>query len=446
LHAELSPNEAAALDRPPTRDVHAYESYLRARAISAGMSDVPVAQLFSEGKRAISLLEDAVTRDPNFVPAYCELAKWHDDLYFQRNLGPAEEKAIDHRSLAEAALARARLSQPDSGAVHMALALHALQINRDIDEAQLQINLARVALPPNAQLETIAGRVARRQDRWDEALQCFQRALPLEPRDVGLLVLLADTNRCMRRYADFDHYMSKAIDLTPPEKLGLLPVHRALGKLESSADVAPLRAAVTAQVTAHQLDDADIASAEMTIAVWSHDAPAISRFSRQKHVAVTFNGVKYPDAWFEALAARMRGDNRTAVAAFTTARTQMRGSVVLMPTEGVPLSILAIIDAGLGRKEDAINEATRACQLSTFKANNLDATTVRCNLAVVYAWTGETALALGQLNELVDRPASSHAVCQLTYGDFRLNPLWDPLRSDAQFQVLVQKLAPTSTP
>src|SRR5262249_33265847 len=158
LHAELSPNEVAALDLQPTRDVRAYESYLRARAISAGMSDVPVAQIFSDGKRAISLLEDAVTRDPNFVPAYCQLAKWHDDLHFQRHVGPADEKAIDHRSLAETALTKARLLQPDSGVVHMAFALHALQIIRDIDEAQLQINLARVALPPNAELETIAGR------------------------------------------------------------------------------------------------------------------------------------------------------------------------------------------------------------------------------------------------------------------------------------------------
>jgi serine/threonine protein kinase/tetratricopeptide (TPR) repeat protein len=445
LHADLSPNEAAALDLRPTTDLRAYESYLRARAIRAGMSDDPVAEIFSKGKRAISLLEDAVTRDPNFVPAYCQLAKWHDDLHFQRNVGPSEEKTIDHRSLAETALTKARLLQPDSGVVHMALSLHALQITRDVDEAQLQINLARVALPPDAELETIAGRVARRQDRWDEALQCFQRALQLEPRDVVLLILLADTNRCMRRYAEFDHYMNKAIDLTPPEKLGLLPVHRALGNLESSADVAPLRAAVTAQVMAHQLDDADVASAEMNIAVWSHDAAAISRFLRQKHAEVTFNGVNYPDAWFEALAARMRKDKRAAVAAFSTARTQMKESVLLMPTEGVPLSILAIIDAGLGRKEEAVNEAMRACQLSTFKANNLDATTVRCNLAVVYAWTGETDLALARLNELVDRPASSHAVCQVTFGDFQLNPLWDPLRTDPRFEALVHRLAPTAS-
>lgn len=444
LKARVSSREVAALDLPPTSDLHAYELYLQAHALRAAWSEPSVAQMFADGKQAIALLNQAVARDPNFVLAYCDLAKWHDELYFQRNVGPPEEQAVDHRSLGEIALEKARRLQPDSGAVHLQLALHALQINRDPEQAGYEVERARRTLPNNAQVETVAGRVARRADRWEEALHYFERAVSLEPRDVNLRILLADTNRCMRRYEEFDRMMRSVIGLTPPDKLGTLPIHRALGRLESSADMAPLRAAFAEQSAANQLDDADKASAEMNIAVWTHDSDAITRFLATQHAQPTFNGVEYPDVWFEALAARIRGDNPAALAAFTGARSQMEKRARSSPSEGVPLSILAIIDAGLGRKDEALQEAKRACELTSFQTNNFDATTVRCNLAVVYAWTGENDLAIAELSKLIERPAASHVICQPTYGDFRLNPFWDPLRKDPRFVAMVEKLAPST--
>jgi TolB-like protein/Flp pilus assembly protein TadD len=445
LQARVSSREVAALDLPPTTDLQAYELYLQAHALRAAWSEPSVAQMFADGKQAIALLNQAVGRDPNFVLVYCDLAKWHDELYFQRNVGPPEEQAVDHRSLGEIALEKARRLQPDSGAVHLQLAFHALQINRDPEQAGYEVERARQTLPNNAQVETIAGRVARRADRWEEALHYFERAVSLEPRDVNLRILLADTNRCMRRYEEFDRAMRSVIGLTPPDKLGTLPIHRALGRLESSADMASLRAAFAEQLAANQLDDADKASAEMNIAVWSHDSEAITRFLATKHPQPTFNGIEYPDAWFEALAARMRGDHAATVAAFTEARSQMEKRARSSPSEGVPLSILAIIDAGLGRKDEALQEAKRACELTSFQTNNFDATTVRCNLAVVYAWTGENDLAIAELSKLIERPAASHVICQPTYGDFRLNPFWDPLRTDPRFTALVAKLAASAS-
>jgi serine/threonine-protein kinase len=249
----------------------------------------------------------------------------------------------------------------------------------------------------------------------------------------------------MRRYDDFDRVIATAIALTPPEKLGMLPILRAVGRLESSADMAPLRTAFAEQTAAQQLDDADKASTEMNIAVWSHDADAITRFLATKHAEPSFNGIDYPDAWFQALAARIQGGNSAAVAAFNALRPEMEKRALALPAEGVPLSVLAIIDAGLGRKAEAIQEAKRACELSTFQINNFDATTVRCNLAVVYAWTGENDLAIAELARLIERPAASHAICQPTYGDFRLNPFWDPLRNDPRFTALVAKLAPSAS-
>ena len=395
----------------------------------------------------MSLLEKAIARDPNFVLAYCDLATWHDDFYLQRNSGPKEELAIDHRSLAEGALEKARRLQPDSGAVHRALAEHAAKINRDFDEAAVQIDLARRSLPNDAQVELLAGRVARRQDRWKEALRCLERAVALEPRDVKLRLLLADTNRYMRRYQDYDRVTAETIAFTRSEQLGSLLLRRAEGPIESSGDMAPYRAALSTEVAAHRIPEDDRASAELLLAVFSHDSAAISRFLSSKHELATYNGIDYPDAWFAALAAHMRGDETAAKENFRIARVEFDKVIAAQPTQSVPLttSILGIIDATLGEKEKAIEEGRRACELTSFKTNNLNAVIVRCNLAVTYAWTGENDLAFAELDPLIERPAAHHVTCQPTYGDFLLNPLWDPLRNDPRFTQIMNRLAPIAS-
>src|SRR6185503_10207734 len=111
LKARLSPNERADVDTPPTTDLRAYDLYLQARAMpSAMLLEAESASFYTDAKRAIPMLEEAIKRDPNFVLAYCELARLHDELYFRRNVAP-EERSNDHLSRAEAALEKARRLQ-----------------------------------------------------------------------------------------------------------------------------------------------------------------------------------------------------------------------------------------------------------------------------------------------------------------------------------------------
>ncbi len=443
LNIALSEGQKVAINEPPTSDLAAYDLYLRARAVPRVTTQTKGKDIFRNGELAIRLLDEAIARDPKFSLAYCELARRHDDMYFYRGIGPPEELLVDHRSLAEIALARATSLRPDSGALHLSLAIHAVQINHDPERANIEVQLARRSLPNNAQVETIAGRVARRQGRWDEALRCLERAVSLEPRDTELRSILANTHHYLRRYDDCDRTMAGIIALTPAGEMGRLPLDRAMIQAERTGDLASSLEAFAALIDSGQINDEDRREFEMGFALWTRDNTRLLHLLAEENwVKMSDSGVDYPKAWFEALAARIRGDQGTAMKAFAEARAEIEKTILSQPYYGKPLSVMAIIDAGLGRKDQAVEEAKRACELTSFASSNLEAPVVRCNLAVVYAWTGQNDLAFVELNQLVDRPAGSNALFQPTYGDLRLNPLWDPLRGDPRFAAVTARLAP----
>ena len=131
-------------------------------------------------------------------------------------------------------------------------------------------------------------------------------------------------------------------------------------------------------------------------------------------------------------------------AAFAAARLEVEKVVLADASDGRALSLLAMIDAGLGRQEQAVQEAEHARELETFENSGASAPIVRCNLAVVYAWNGQVDFAISELDQLVNRPAGTNLPAQPTYGDFRRNPLWDPLRNDPRFTMIMKRLAPTA--
>ncbi len=181
----------------------------------------------------------------------------------------------------------------------------------------------------------------------------------------------------------------------------------------------------------------------LLLALFSRDAEGLRYLAVSiKQETLDITGFKYPMSWFEAIAARMRHDEAGAQAAFTQARTVMEKTVSIDPFNERSLLLLAMIDAGLGRKEDAVREAQRACAMMPLEAEKLVEPADRCCLAVVYAWTNQPDLALAELDKLVAGPSGTNFPNQPTYGDFKLNPLWDPLRGDPRFAALMQRLAP----
>src|SRR5213079_213824 len=102
--------------------------------------------------------------------------------------------------------------------------------------------------------------------------------------------------------------------------------------------------------------------------------------------------------------------------------------VQAQPGYAPPLCVLGVIDAILGRKQEALTECRRAVELLPVEKDAMNGPLLIEWYAVSAAWLGENDLALEQL------ASAAHVPGSLSYGDLKLLPFWDPLRRDPRFE------------
>jgi serine/threonine-protein kinase len=215
---------------------------------------------------------------------------------------------------------------------------------------------------------------------------------------------------------------------------------RALVDLDSRADTESAHEAIKNIVTKDP-SAADVVPEEwLYIALCRRDAAeTASALASLPPEGIIRRDLRMPRSFFEGLAARSRSDATGAETAFTAARIEMEEIVREQPDYAQALCVLGMIDAALGRKEDALREGRRAVELLPVRKDALAGAAVLTNLAITYAWAGEKDLAIKQLQEVVRIPSP------VSYGQLRLHPFWDPLRGDPRFEKIVASLAPKNS-
>jgi serine/threonine protein kinase/Tfp pilus assembly protein PilF len=426
LQAKISPTEKAAIEKAPTTDLTAYDLYLRAEVLFADTSDPIHAR--EKLPEAAQLLNEAVMRDPHFLQAWCLLSRVHSVAYFR-----GHDHTQARLDLANAALQTALSFQPNAGEVHLALANYYYHGFRDYGRARSELAIARRTLPNNADVFLYTGFIDRRDGHWEEATRNIERALELDPRNFFILQQLALTYWSQRRYADEARTYDRALTIVPADPN--TRILRALVALDWQADIKPFQATLATLVAenpgvAPDVDSPLYALCERTAAAATR---TLTNYPRE---GVAKNGVNYPYAYWQGAVARWLGNSAKTRAAFTAARREAEKIVEQQPDFAAALSLLGMIDAGLDRKDEALREGRRGCELLPISKDAIDGADLAINLAQIYAWTGEKDLAIQQI-EAVERVPNT-----LSYGLLKLHPYWDSLRGDRRFEKIVASLAP----
>ncbi len=427
LQAKLSPEQKADIEARPTQDLVAFELYLRAKQIvdSYLIADDVRAALLS----ALQSLDQAIKRDPDFVSAYCYIARANDLLYFF-DLDPTNRIL-----LAEAAVKAALRLRPDSAEAHFAMADFLFRCRRDYDGALKELSIARPGLPNDAAFFILSGYINRRRNNWAQAERDFSTAVALDPRNPNAYNLLADTYNLQRRHLLASQVYERV--LTAGERTPVVFFRKASAVFNGTENSTELR-----EVLAKN-PEMDIGGGQTPVRVFlalvdrnfAEAEQLLAASSREDFQDIDYS-FYYPKAWFEAMIARAKGDSARAAEAFSTARTVLEKRLAIKPEDARTLAVLAQVDAGLGRKELAIQEAQHAVDLMPLSKDVYDGALVLEGLAQVYTWTNEPDRAIELLQKLVAMPS------YVNYARLKLHPMWNPLRGDPRFQKIVNSLAP----
>jgi TolB-like protein/class 3 adenylate cyclase len=428
LQAKLSPAEKDAIEQRPTADVAAFELYSRAKdlTLSITFSAIQGESL----RRAIDLLNQALARDPSFFAAQVQLVSAHDSFY-----GISTDHTPQRLAQAEQALEAVARLKPDAGETHLARAEHLYRAYRDYDGALAELEVARSKLPNAPEIFELTAAIARRRGAHEEGVRNYQRAMELDPRNFFTLQQLAISYNLLRRYPEQIATIDRALSIKPddPETKAA----RGLVYLDWKADTRPLHKIVDEIRAKNPQAVQGVADQWFLCALGERDATAANMALTALGDATFGDSQTQFDAAFgRALLARMMKDENKARSAFAAMRPEQERIVRAAPDFGPPVCILALIDAGLGRKEDALRESRRAVELVPLEKDALNGLDMIHYSGIVAAWVGEKDLALQNLAKPAQLPGF------VSYGRLKLLPWYDPLRGDPRFEKIVASLAP----
>jgi len=428
LHAKISPAEKLAIEQPPTADLTAFDLYSRAKNVLLGAS-------FSSNSKenllqTTDLLNRAVAHDPTFFQAYCQLALTHDLLYF---LGDDHTPA--RLALAEAAVQAAFRLRPNAGEAHLARAGNLYMGYLDYDAALAELEAAHSTLPNDPEVFELKGYIERRQGKQEEALHSIERAVELDPRNVLTLQQLALSYEWLRRYPEAEEVWERVLVIKPNDLETELESARV--ELNWKADTQSLHQIVNSIRVTNPSAIPSIADYWVLCALAERDAAAAPSALIALGDAPFRDGtLQFSRPLVEGIIARLAKDEGQARSAFSAARAEQEKILQIQPDYGPPLCVLGLIDAALGRKEDALKEGRRAVELLPVNKDALNGRRIVAYFAMIAAWVGDKDLACEQLAIAIQHSNSP------SYGELKLMPLWDPLRGDPRFERIVASLAP----
>ena len=427
LQAKLSPKEANNLATAPTKDAEAYDLFLKAEGQELEAESAIKPELFD---RAAALYQQALSRDPNFALAAARLAESRMTRHwFVSRLTDAELPAV--KSIAEQAVTLA----PDLAEAHIALGIFYYLGHLQYDQALRELQRALELQPSNTRALEFSGYVHRRQGRWKLALSELTQAEDRDPRNGSLVANIGAAYCYLRMWTEAKRYGLRSLALEPHNVVGMRALvasylnedgdikaaKRALATFPP--DVILINKAVIGEIgsvigegTYLHVIERDFAAA---LKDWKADAPDPEERLRQLAARVTIHLL----AGVTASGQEEIGQASNLLEARLGERPSHRNTMVQ----------LAWVSLAQKRNADALRFAHEAVESLPVEKDAAGGVLFLSNLAQVQARAGEPAEAVKTLQRLLSIPAGYNVSIQR----LKIDPVWDPIRSDPGFQQLL---------
>jgi serine/threonine-protein kinase len=303
-------------------------------------------------------------------------------------------------------------------------------VERDAEKAFAEFDIAAQDLPEDAEVLEAKGDGYRQQGKWLEAIDQYEKACQLSPRNSSPLVEIGITYWLCRRYPDALEAANRAIAIAPDQDWPYLVKGVVLWSWHGKSEAA--RKAF------------EVVSPDHDWVPWvlywqyvyeGHYQEAIDYLSSAPSGWVRIKIGARPYELYQAIAYEAIGKPEHALAAYETAKTLLEAEVKKFPDDPRYHSSLGIAYAALGRKDEAIQEGRRAIELLPISKDAMYGLPYVHDLAHIYTLSGDYKNALATLKEILSNPSS------LSVPLLQVDPRWSRLRDQPGFQRLLKEFA-----
>lgn len=426
LHVKLAGGEENQPSTVGTTNPEAYENYLRGLTAEQPFD-------YDSWQRAIQALEEAVRLDSQFAKAWALLARVRARTCFQ-GFDTTEAAQLAARKAVETAIHL----DPDLIEAQIAKGFFEYYVMTDYGTARRIFEQARSQWHSNADIVATLGFIGFRQGRWKEGREYLDEAIALSPRDCFFREEAAYTRACVRDFPAALRAIDQALGICP-DQTNLVGIKAAiyqvmgdldkadevLGSLQPKANDLPALAAICQQAMLRR---------DPTAAI-----------TRLRSLRDSFDSLpQLSNARCRLLLAQVEslsGNAMEAHAGFVQARELLENERKQQPQSALQASLMAHTLTGLGEQDAALREADRAVELFPSSRDARDGPYYEAMRARVRARFGDVDRAIPALKHLTETPYSAWPGALLTPAVLRLDPDFDPLRSDPRFQKLCEEKA-----